>query len=93
MAIEDAAVLAAVLASAEAPASPFALRQALQRYAATRARRVAMVHAGARANARNYHLAGPLAWLRDRRIAMLGSEGMRRRYSWLYDWRAPSPSG
>jgi salicylate hydroxylase len=93
MAIEDAAVLAAMLPNADADASPFVLRQALQGYAASRARRIAMVHAGARANARNYHLAGPLAWLRDQRIVMLGSDGMRRRYSWLYDWRAPSPSG
>ncbi|MGL5115429.1 MAG: FAD-dependent monooxygenase, partial [Beijerinckiaceae bacterium] len=92
MAIEDAAVLAAALPSPE-EATPFSLRQGLKRYAAQRAPRVARVFASARANARNYHLSGPLAWLRDRRITMLGADGLRQRYSWLYDWRMPPPSG
>ena len=88
MAIEDAAVLASVMPSPEALTRP-SLEAALAAYGKARAARVGRVFKAARANAFNYHLPGPLAWLRDKRIAQLGANGMRQRYSWLYDWRAP----
>ena len=88
LAIEDAAVLAAILPPAHS-ASGEAIASAFSRYAVLRGPRVTRVWKAARSNAFNYHLGGPLAWLRDRRIAMLGSDGMRQRYSWLYDWRTP----
>ncbi len=88
MAIEDAAVLAALLPPADA-ASGEAVGKAFSRYATLRGSRVTRVWKAARSNAITYHLSGPLAWLRDMRIAQLGPDGMRQRYSWLYDWRAP----
>jgi salicylate hydroxylase len=88
MAIEDAAVLAASLPPPEALTPP-ALEQSLAAYARARAARVDRVYKAARDNAFNYHLPRPLAQLRDWRIRQLGADGMRQRYSWLYDWRAP----
>jgi salicylate hydroxylase len=88
MAIEDAAVLAATLPAPEAFTRK-AIENGLKAYAKARAPRVSAVCKAARANAFNYHLPRPLAWLRDRRMAQLGPDGMRKRYSWLYDWRAP----
>jgi salicylate hydroxylase len=88
LAIEDAAVLAALLPPAPA-ASVEKLALAFSRYATQRQSRVTKVWKTARANAFTYHLSGPLAWLRDRRIVQLGPDGMRQRYSWLYDWRMP----
>ncbi len=87
MAIEDAEVLAASLPPpGELTAASGAT--ALAAYARARAARVHKVFEASRANAAAYHLPGPLAWFRDRRIARLGPDGMRQRYSWLYDWRA-----
>ncbi len=88
MAVEDAAVLALCVPSAEA-SNRGAIEAALARYAGMRAARVNRVYKAARANAFNYHLPPVLAWLRDRRMARLGPDGMRQRYSWLYDWRVP----
>lgn len=89
MAIEDAAVLAAALPSPDAFSGP-AIEAGLAAYAAARASRVYAVFKAARSNAFVYHLPAPAAWLRDRRIAAIGPDGMRRRYAWLYDWRAPA---
>ncbi|MGL4634855.1 MAG: FAD-dependent monooxygenase [Beijerinckiaceae bacterium] len=91
MAIEDAAVLANCLPLAE-NLQDNAIEPALKAYARQRAARVAKVHAAARSNASVYHLPQALAWFRDRRMAQLGPDGMRQRYSWLYDWRIP-PKG
>jgi salicylate hydroxylase len=86
MAIEDAAVLADCLPES-ANLSAGAIEQGLRRYADRRAARVSKVYAAARSNASVYHLPTALAWFRDRRMAQLGADGMRQRYSWLYDWR------
>jgi salicylate hydroxylase len=88
MAIEDAAVLAACLPASDG-FNRNAIETGLKAYAQARGPRVNAVYKAARANAFNYHLPRPLAWLRDRRMAQLGPDGMRQRYSWLYDWRAP----
>jgi salicylate hydroxylase len=89
MAIEDAEVLAASLPPpAELTAATAA--RGLAAYAQARAARAQRVFEAARSNAFAYHLPRPLAWLRDRRMAQLGPDGMRQRYSWLYDWRAGS---
>jgi salicylate hydroxylase len=92
MAIEDAETLAASLPG-PATFDPPAVKAGLKAYARARAGRVAKVHKAARSNAFAYHLSGPLAWLRDRRMAKLGADGMRDRYSWLYDWRIPADKG
>jgi salicylate hydroxylase len=92
MAIEDAAVLAACLPDADTFTRK-GVEAGLKAYAKARGPRVAAVYKAARANAFNYHLPRPLAWLRDRRMAQLGPDGMRQRYSWLYDWRAPVDRG
>jgi salicylate hydroxylase len=89
MAIEDAAVLAACLAAPDT-LNRTTIEAGLKAYAKKRGPRVSAVYKAARANAFNYHLPRPLAWLRDRRMAQLGPDGMRQRYSWLYDWRAPA---
>jgi salicylate hydroxylase len=89
MAIEDAAVMAACLPAPDA-FSRTAIEAGLKAYAKARGPRGNAVYKAARANAFNYHLPRPLAWLRDRRMAQLGPDGMRQRYSWLYDWRAPA---
>lgn len=88
MAIEDAEVLARSLPAPEKLTTASAA-EGLARYAAERAQRVHRVFKAARENAFAYHLSGPLAALRDWRIRSLGADGMRQRYSWLYDWRAP----
>ncbi|MFM9973570.1 MAG: FAD-dependent oxidoreductase [Beijerinckiaceae bacterium] len=88
MAIEDAAVLGSLMPAAE-HSGRASIEKAFKAYAAQRSSRVHSVYKAARANARNYHLLPLLAWFRDRRMAQLGPEGMRRRYNWLYDWRMP----
>jgi salicylate hydroxylase len=92
MAIEDAAILAASLPAPDAFRRT-AVETGLKAYARARGTRVSAVYKAARANAFNYHLPRPLAWLRDRRMVQLGPDGMRQRYSWLYDWRAPADGG
>jgi salicylate hydroxylase len=88
MAIEDAAVLANALPGPDR-FRRLEIETGLAAYAAARRGRTQRVFAAARSNAFAYHLPRPLAWLRDRRIGMLGPHGMRQRYSWLYDWRLP----
>jgi salicylate hydroxylase len=89
--IEDAAVLADCLPPGTEN-DRAAVRKGLARYAGIRSNRVMRVYKAARANAFNYHLPRPMAWLRDRRMAQLGPDGMRQRFSWLYDWRM-DPNG
>ncbi len=89
LAIEDAETLAQALPPPERFERPL-IEAGLKAYAEARAARTQAVFKAARANAFAYHLPEPLAWLRDRRIAALGPDGMRQRYSWLYDWRTPA---
>jgi salicylate hydroxylase len=86
MAIEDAAVLAKVLA--ESPLETAAnVAAALKRYVKLRRPRVMRVQRAARSGARLYHLAGPLALARDIAIRAMGPKRMMARQSWIYDWR------
>lgn len=86
LAIEDAAVLADVLAGAggQDPA------RALRRYARLRRRRARQVQGQARRNGAVYHAGALVAFARDSVIAALGPRRMTERYAWLYGW-APGP--
>lgn len=77
-AIEDAGVLADCLAESPGPS------QALAAYSRRRAPRAARVQREAKAQARLYHLSGPLALARDLGMRTLGPERLLRRYDWLY---------
>jgi salicylate hydroxylase len=86
LAVEDAAVLTHELMAGFASGGPAA---AIKRYGQARAGRARKVQQTARGNARLYH-AGPLAArIRDFGMRQLGEAGMRRRFDWLYSWRAP----
>jgi salicylate hydroxylase len=81
LAIEDAAVLARMLANASD------VPEALARYARIRLPRARRIQSAARRNGRSCHLDGVTALIRDRVMAYLGPEGMTRRYAWVYGWR------
>ncbi|QCI62837.1 FAD-dependent monooxygenase [Phreatobacter stygius] len=83
MAIEDAAVLAKALA-----ARPDDLDGGFRAYEQARARRVAAVQRGARANGRIYHLEGPMGWARDTAMRVLGGRQLVAGYDWIYRFRA-----
>jgi salicylate hydroxylase len=85
MAIEDAAVLAGCLA--QSPGAPSA---AMRRYERTRRPRAARVQRAARSNGRAYHLGAAEALVRNLWLRLAGGSMLRRRYNWLYDWRAPT---
>jgi salicylate hydroxylase len=87
LAIEDAGLLAALLAPALAAAQEGAIEAALGRFATLRRQRAARVQETARSNGRIYHTGFPLAVARDLVLRRLGDEGMRKRYGWLYGWR------
>ncbi len=82
MAIEDAMVLADCLASGRDD-----IPRALRTYEALRRGRTARVQRAARFTGELYQLAGPLALARNTVLARMGSEKLRSRYDWLYDWR------
>lgn len=82
MAIEDAAVLADCLA-----ASHDDPRHALRQYETLRQPRTARVQRAARFTGEMYQLDGPLAFARNVMLGRMGSENLRARYDWLYDWR------
>ncbi len=82
MAIEDAAMLAQCLSE---PGRDTA--KALRHYEGVRQSRTARVQRAARLTGELYHLDGPLASARNFTMKMLGGEGLRARYDWLYDWR------
>ncbi len=91
MALEDAWVLAACLA--EAPQV-----QALARYQALRAPRVARAIAAANANARNYHLRGVARYAAHRALwlgGLVAPGAALKRFDWLYrhDVTAPGYAG
>ncbi|KPF71659.1 hypothetical protein IP69_05720 [Bosea sp. AAP35] len=87
LAIEDAAVLARLLAQALEADGAGGVPSALAAYAAARAARVARVQDASRGNGRVFHLGWPLSLGRDIALARLGARGMRDRYDWLYEWR------
>ena len=77
-AIEDADAFASALAREADVAS------ALAAYSAARVARTTRVQREALAQARVYHMSGPLAFARDLGMRALGPEGLMRRYDWLY---------
>ncbi|HEY1544050.1 MAG TPA: FAD-dependent monooxygenase [Xanthobacteraceae bacterium] len=82
MAIEDAAVLAALLAPV-----PDDLAAAMRRYEQARAPRTARVQRVARRNDTIYHLAWPASALRDLAMGGLGNARLRGQHDWIYGWR------
>ncbi|PZO02736.1 MAG: FAD-binding monooxygenase [Hyphomicrobiales bacterium] len=87
LAIEDAAVLARLLAEALQAVGARGVPVAMAAYAAARSARVARVQDASRSNGRTYHLGWPWSVGRDIALRRLGSDGLRERYGWLYDWR------
>lgn len=84
MAIEDAAVIAAMLGKhATDPAG------ALRRYESARRDRTSRAQQVSRQQGRIYGLSGPEALLRNVAMRLMGGEKLRARYDWLYSWRAP----
>jgi salicylate hydroxylase len=84
MAIEDAAVLAAMLGRyGDDPAD------ALRGYEGARRYRTARVQQVARKQGRIYGLSGPEAVFRNFGMRLMGGEKLRERYDWLYNWRPP----
>lgn len=82
MGIEDATVLAPLLASSPNPEHAFI------RYAALRQERVKEVQAVSRKNGRIFHMPFPLSLARDAVIRAEGPEGHFRRLDWLYGYEA-----
>jgi salicylate hydroxylase len=78
MAIEDAAVLAPLLATAPTPDEAFAA------YARIRRPRVARVARISAANGRIFHMAQPFGLARDLGMRILGPRDHIRRLGWLY---------
>ena len=85
LAIEDAAVLAAMLR-----ASPADLGGAFAAYQRERRPRAQRVQKAARDNARAYHMGAPFSLERDAVLRRLGGDGLRQRYDWLYGWKPPA---
>ncbi len=82
MAIEDAWVVAKCLA-----ATSDNVAEALRRYDAQRAGRVAHVQRAARKAGQIYHLSGLMGMARNLSISAMGGARLRSRYDWIYDWR------
>jgi salicylate hydroxylase len=83
MALEDAWVLAAALATHDTPAAGLAAYQALRKPRCTR------IVAAATGNARAYHLSGPLRPLAHTALRLIGRAApgaMLSRFNWLYDY-------
>lgn len=87
LAIEDAAVLARLLADALQAEGARGVPAAMAAYGAARSVRVARVQEASRGNGRTYHLGWPWSLGRDLALRRLGADGLRDRYGWLYDWR------
>ena len=87
LAIEDAAVLARLLAETLSRDGAAGVPMAFAAYGAARAQRVARVQEESRSNGRNYHMGWPLSIARDFALKRLGPNGLRSRYGWLYDWQ------
>jgi salicylate hydroxylase len=84
MAIEDAAVLAEMLAKYLDDPS-----DALRAYEGARWHRTMRAQQAARRQARIYGLTGPEAFVRNLAMRGMGGEKLRARYDWLYSWRPP----
>jgi salicylate hydroxylase len=85
MAIEDGAVLAAMLGQyLDDPAD------ALRGFEGARRRRLARVQNASRRQGRVYGLTGPEALVRNLTMQAMGGEKLLRRFDWLYNWQAPS---
>jgi len=88
MAIEDAAVLGAMLSRyRDDPAD------ALRAYEGARWHRVARAQQAARQQGRVYGLTGPEAAIRNLGMRLKGGEKLRERYDWIYRWRPPDLTG
>ncbi len=84
MAIEDAAVLAAMLGRyRDDPAD------ALRGYEGARWHRTARAQQVSRKQGRIYGLSGPEAVVRNLGMRLKGGEKLRERYDWLYSWQPP----
>jgi len=77
-AIEDSGALLTALSESDDVA------QALAAYSQARVARAARVQREARAQARLYHYAGPMAFARDFAMRALGPKRLLSRYDWLY---------
>ncbi|HET7849249.1 MAG TPA: FAD-dependent oxidoreductase [Pseudolabrys sp.] len=85
MAIEDAAVLADMLANnLDNP------RKALRAYERARRARTARAQKASRRQGRIYGLSGPEALIRNLAMRAMGGERLLARYDWLYKWQPPS---
>jgi len=84
MAIEDAAVLAAMLGRYRGDPA-----DALRGYEGARRHRTARVQQVSRKQGRLYALSGPEAVIRNFAMRLMGGEKLRERYDWLYNWRPP----
>jgi salicylate hydroxylase len=82
MAIEDAAVLARLLAEGDG-----SVAERLARYAELRRPRVRAVVDLARRNGTIYHLAGPAAAARDAAMRIMGADRILARMHWIWGWR------
>ncbi len=84
MAIEDAAVLGAMLGKyIDDPAD------ALRAYEGARRHRTARAQAASAKQAKIYSKTGPEALIRNLVMKTMGGERLRRRYDWLYNWKPP----
>ena len=83
MAIEDAALLANVLAGASD------VNQALRRFESTRRPRVTRVRSRGAFNRFAYHARGPIALGRNLVLALRGPESLAADLDWLYGYRTP----
>ena len=84
MAIEDASVLAAMLAEyGDDPAD------ALRAYEGARWHRTYRAQQASRRQSRIYGMSGPEALIRNLAMRAMGGEKLLRRYDWLYSWKPP----
>jgi 2-polyprenyl-6-methoxyphenol hydroxylase-like FAD-dependent oxidoreductase len=85
MAIEDAAVLAAMFGQhRDDPAA------ALRAYERARRERTARAQEASRRQGEIYEVSGPPALVRDLGMRLLGGERLLARQDWLYRWQPPS---
>lgn len=82
LALEDAAVIAAMLEVGRSDVAG-----ALARYARRRRPRAARVAEASRQNGRIYHFSGALAHARNAALHLVPPERLMARYDWLYGWR------
>lgn len=83
MAIEDAALLANVLAGGQDTS------QSLRRFETIRRERVARVRSRGAFNRFAYHARGPIALGRNLVLALRGPESLAADVDWLYGYRTP----